>query len=80
VAQGDLTKSGSSEPLPYDAARSKVLSTMRTAMEKNLPQAANAAFFEWEKRQKGTGDLTGSARPPQKNTVILIFLFFYSSF
>ncbi|KAG6916470.1 hypothetical protein DXG01_006664 [Tephrocybe rancida] len=36
---------------PHDPTRTKVLSTMRTAMEKNLPQAANVAFFEWEKRE-----------------------------
>ncbi|KAG6897610.1 hypothetical protein C0992_013050 [Termitomyces sp. T32_za158] len=35
----------------HDPSRTKVLSTMRTAMAKNLPQAANVAFFEWEKRE-----------------------------
>ncbi|KAG6861980.1 hypothetical protein C0995_009164 [Termitomyces sp. Mi166 len=35
----------------HDPAKAKVLSTMRAAMEKNLPQAANVAFFEWEKRE-----------------------------
>lgn len=35
----------------HDPSRTKVLATMRTAMEKNLPQAANVAFFEWEKRE-----------------------------
>ncbi|KAF5387687.1 hypothetical protein D9615_000759 [Tricholomella constricta] len=44
------TTSSSTAPT-HDPVRSKVLATMRTAMEKNLPQAANVAFFEWEKRE-----------------------------
>ncbi|RDB20161.1 hypothetical protein Hypma_012958 [Hypsizygus marmoreus] len=43
-----------SAPLPVpsdDPARTKMLATMQAAMEKNLPQAANVAFFEWEKRE-----------------------------
>jgi len=45
------TASASSSSSSQDAARAKVLTTMRAAMEKNLPQAANVAFFEWEKRE-----------------------------
>ena len=48
VEQANALASSSSS---QDAARTKVLVTMRAAMEKNLPQAANVAFFEWEKRE-----------------------------
>lgn len=56
-----------SAPAPYDAARTKVLTTMRAAMEKNLPQAANVAFFEWEKRERAAGDTTGTAAASEEN-------------
>ena len=57
-----LASSSSSQPL-QDAARTKVLAMMQAAMEKNLPQAANVAFFEWEKResQKTVNSVTGLA-------------------
>ncbi|KAG5648709.1 hypothetical protein DXG03_000056 [Asterophora parasitica] len=51
----------------HDTARTKVLATLRAAMDKNLPHAANVAFFEWEKRETKaaakpsaeTGELSG---------------------
>ncbi|KAF8076806.1 hypothetical protein FPV67DRAFT_1472732 [Lyophyllum atratum] len=43
--------SSSSGTPRHDPARTKALATMKAAMEKNLPQAANVAFFEWEKRE-----------------------------
>ncbi|KAG6900424.1 hypothetical protein C0993_010812 [Termitomyces sp. T159_Od127] len=51
----------------HDPSRTKVLSAMRTAMEKNLPQAANASFFEWEKREsKAAAEASkDEARPSQ---------------
>ncbi|KAG6812938.1 hypothetical protein H0H92_015258 [Tricholoma furcatifolium] len=36
---------------PHDPTRMKVLAAMKTAMDKNLPQAANKAFFDWETRE-----------------------------
>lgn len=46
------SSSTSLSPPAHDVARNKVLATMTTAMQQNLPQAANVAFFEWEKREK----------------------------
>ena len=66
-AVGSGTGSGAA---PYDAARSKVLTTMRIAMEKNLPQAANVAFFEWENREKAAGDPAGPTTASGRNLVI----------
>lgn len=37
---------------PADVARTKLLETMRTAMEAGRAQAAAAAFFAWEKSEK----------------------------
>lgn len=54
---------------PYDASRVKVLTTMRAAMEKNLPEAANVAFFEWEKRERAADVTT-----PKGNAVIKHFI------
>lgn len=68
-----------SAPAPYDAARTKVLTTMRAAMEKNLPQAANVAFFEWEKRERAAGDTTGTAAASEENKVIYISLSIFCS-
>ncbi|KAF8645497.1 hypothetical protein AX16_007782 [Volvariella volvacea WC 439] len=36
----------------YDEGRKKVLQSMRSAMEKNRPQAANSAFLEWEEKER----------------------------
>jgi gephyrin len=47
----------------YDPVRLQLLDTMRSAMEQNRPQAANTAFFEWEKRERDnveTGDSEGT--------------------
>ncbi|KAG6856986.1 hypothetical protein H0H87_011080 [Tephrocybe sp. NHM501043] len=56
------TASSSAGVAPHDPARTKVLSTMKTAMDKNLPQAANVAFFEWEKREsKATAEASTEA-------------------
>ena len=42
---------GSEGPVQHEPGRRKVLSEMRSAMEKNRPQNANDAFFTWEKRE-----------------------------
>ncbi|GLB34213.1 hypothetical protein LshimejAT787_0110970 [Lyophyllum shimeji] len=61
----DSATPSSLDTSPHDAARTKVLATMRTAMEKNLPQAANVAFFEWEKREaKSAPQSSSDAVPP----------------
>jgi hypothetical protein len=75
IAQYVPDSGSGSAPAPYDAARTKVLTTMRAATEKNLPQAANVAFFEWEKREKVVGDPTGTAPASEETTVIYISLF-----
>lgn len=41
----------------FDTAQKKLLVEMQSAVEQNRPQAANATFFEWRKRQ---GDAEGS--------------------
>lgn len=49
-----LTSSSSSAAAgqpSQDAPYAKLLATMRTAMDQNKPQAANSAFFDWEKRE-----------------------------
>ncbi|KAF9461998.1 hypothetical protein BDZ94DRAFT_1262189 [Collybia nuda] len=51
IDQGTASSSKSLSPPTHDPVRSKVLATMTTAMQQNLPQAANVAFFEWEKRE-----------------------------
>ncbi|KAJ8087113.1 hypothetical protein PM082_005941 [Marasmius tenuissimus] len=62
-----LTKDQSSEgPVQYDPGRRKVLSDMRSAMEKNRPQNANDAFFAWEKRE-----LVEDAKKPVENDTAL---------
>ncbi|KAK1220702.1 hypothetical protein PQX77_016528 [Marasmius sp. AFHP31] len=58
-----LTTDQSSEgPVQYDLGRRKVLSDMRSVMEKNRPQNANDAFFAWEKRE-----LAEDAKKPAEN-------------
>ncbi|KXN89507.1 hypothetical protein AN958_05669 [Leucoagaricus sp. SymC.cos] len=37
---------------PQEASRAKLVLNMRTAIEQNRPQAANALFTEWEKREQ----------------------------
>jgi hypothetical protein len=76
IAQDAVDSRTGLAPAPYDAARTKVLTTMRAAMEKNLPQAANVAFFEWEKRERAAGDPTGPSASGE-NTVIYISLFIF---
>ncbi|KAL0070179.1 hypothetical protein AAF712_002669 [Marasmius tenuissimus] len=62
-----LTKDQSSEgPVQYDPGRRKVLSDMRSAMEKNRPQNANDAFFTWEKHE-----LVEDAKKPAENDATL---------
>jgi hypothetical protein len=49
-----IESSANSGTLPkpkYGTSETKVVSAMQAAMEKNSPQAANKAFFEWEKRE-----------------------------
>ncbi|KAE9407182.1 hypothetical protein BT96DRAFT_874785 [Gymnopus androsaceus JB14] len=46
-----LAVNGDSATTPHDTERTKVLNEMRSAMDRNQPQNANTAFFEWEKRQ-----------------------------
>jgi hypothetical protein len=72
-AAGSGSGSGSASDL-YDAARNKVLTIMRAAMEKSLPQAANVAFFEWEKREKATG---ASNVLSQETMVVSIYFNFF---
>ncbi|KAH0588051.1 hypothetical protein H2248_006781 [Termitomyces sp. 'cryptogamus'] len=51
----------------HDPFKMRVLSAMRIAMEKNLPQAANAAFFEWEKREsKAVGEASKNEAGPSQ--------------
>ncbi|KAJ6546982.1 hypothetical protein B0H19DRAFT_953737 [Mycena capillaripes] len=40
------------------AARAQVLAEVQTAMSKNEPQAAEAAFFDWEKSERQSGEDT----------------------
>ncbi|KAG5635014.1 hypothetical protein H0H81_012717 [Sphagnurus paluster] len=57
-------------PPTHDATSRKLLETMATAMGKNLPQAANLAFFEWEKRESmgsaksSVGESPNKSKPP----------------
>ncbi|KAL0950072.1 hypothetical protein HGRIS_010076 [Hohenbuehelia grisea] len=41
-----------SATIGIDSAHAKVLDSMRLAMEQNLPQAANEAFFGWQKAEQ----------------------------
>ncbi|KAF9450156.1 hypothetical protein P691DRAFT_665850 [Macrolepiota fuliginosa MF-IS2] len=49
---GSATATGGEEESPQDVARAKLVSGMQTALEQNRPQAANALFMEWEKREQ----------------------------
>jgi hypothetical protein len=73
IAQDVADSRSGSIPAPYDAARSKVLTTMQAAMEKNLPQAANVAFFEWEKRKSAAGGRT------ENTTASVIYIYIHFS-
>lgn len=37
---------------PQDPAKTKLVANVRTAVEQKRPQAANALFTEWEKKQQ----------------------------